>query len=536
MESLKSGKIKMARSFILLVIGLVALSACVEAETLPPARSSITYGLTLEPSGFDPHRNQSSELGIVARQVYDTLVYRHPDTMEIVPGLASSWAISDDGLVYTFTLRQGVIFHDGTPFNAQAVAANLDRIINPATASQRARFMLGSFQQYTIIDDYTIQLILATPYVPLLDSLAQVYLAIASPAALNAYTPETYQFHQVGTGPFRFIEYVPGDRIVLRRSDTYTWGPDFYGANSGQAGLIDEIIFRFYRDESTRAAALQAGDAQIMGEMPPIDARALTGNSEIQLIPTDIPGQPLQFLINTALPPTDDLAVRQALLYATNRSAIIDRVYQSFSPIAWGPLSSPTLYFNRDVMSSYSADAVQARTLLESAGYSDANNDGLFDNLELRMIVPSWGRVPQVAELIRLQWREVGIDLELMPVAGFPALQEAVNEGQYHLVSFDTPGYDPAFLSDYFVTGGVRNYSAFSDPDLDNVLVAAVQEAVPGVRRAMVAEVQRYIMEQALIIPIREYVNINAADASIRGLRFDPYGWFPLLNDVYIER
>src|SRR5688572_929508 len=137
-----------------------------------PARHRIVYGLTFEPSGFDPHIQASSELGIVLRQVYDTLVYRDPTTGEFVPGLATGWTVSDDGLLYTFTLRQGVKFHDGTTFNAQSVASNLDRVIDPATASQKAKFMLGPYLDNEIVDEYTIRLRLAEPYTPLLDSLS----------------------------------------------------------------------------------------------------------------------------------------------------------------------------------------------------------------------------------------------------------------------------------------------------------------------------------------------------------------------------
>jgi peptide/nickel transport system substrate-binding protein len=202
-------------------------AACGPANQTP-ARHSITYGLTLSPSGFDPHINQSAEIGIVLRQVYDTLVYRDPTTNEIVPGLATGWSVSDDSLTYTFTLRSDVSFHDGTPFNAQAVAANLDRIASPNTRSQKALFLLGPYAGYEVVDEYTIRIRLTEPYSPLLDSLAQFYLGIASPTALAEHSLSRYQFHQVGTGPFAFIEYIPEDRIVLRRNPAYAWGPAFY--------------------------------------------------------------------------------------------------------------------------------------------------------------------------------------------------------------------------------------------------------------------------------------------------------------------
>ena len=225
------GKVKMQLKRMALVCAvLFTLAACL--PELQSRESSagrrLVYGLTLQPSGFDPHIHRSSELGIPLRQVYDTLVYRNPTTREIVPGLAREWTISADGLRYTFNLREGVTFHDGTPFNAQAVAANLDRITDPATASQRAVFMLGPYTGYELLDNYTITLILSAPYSPLLDSLAQVYLGIASPTALSEYSINRYQFHQVGTGPFLFVELVPGERVVLRRNPDYAWGPSFY--------------------------------------------------------------------------------------------------------------------------------------------------------------------------------------------------------------------------------------------------------------------------------------------------------------------
>ena len=203
------------KTILVLFLCAVAVTSSVLSQE-DQSTHRIVYGLTLQPSGFDPHIHASSELGIPLRQVYDTLIYRDPETQGFAAGLAMDWVVSSDGLSYTFTLRQDVQFHDGTPFNAQAVAVNLDRISNPATGSQKALFLLGPYTGYEIVDDYTIRILLSEPYSPLLDSLSQVYLGIASPTALAQYTNDTYQFHQVGTGPFRFVEYVPGDRLVIQ--------------------------------------------------------------------------------------------------------------------------------------------------------------------------------------------------------------------------------------------------------------------------------------------------------------------------------
>lgn len=523
---------------IAVLSALLLITSCgtVDQGATATPLNRIVYGLTLQPSGIDPHINASSELGIPLRQVYDTLVYRDPETREFTAGLASAWQISTDQLTYRFTLRHDVTFHDGTPFNAQAVASTLDRISNPESGSQRAVFMLGTYAGYTIIDDFTIDIHLSEPYSPLLDSLSQVYLGIASPKALAEYSRDRYQFHQVGTGPFRFVEYIPGERIVLRRNTDYSWGPEFYG-ESPAAGF-DEIEFRFYTDTATRSLALTSGEVQVMGELPPLDARTLTNNSAIQLKQTPIPGQPLQFLINTRRFPTDNLAIRQALLYATNRDAIVDSIFQRFSPVAWGPLSANSLYFNRQLIGSYEQNSAQAQTLLASAGYSDSNNDGILDigglDLEISMIVPPWGSVPEVAQLLQDQWRTIGVKVRFDPVPTFNVLRERVESGEYNLVAYYTFGLDPVLLNQFFMTGGSTNWSQYSDPELDRLLTDAAREVEPAIRNSLYAQAQQIIMNAALILPIRDYVNINGADAGLQDFTFDAYGWFPLLNRMTV--
>ncbi len=520
-------------ALVLLCLTIFIITGCT-SEKNDTAVNSIVYGLTLEPSGIDPHIYQSSELGIVLRSVYDTLVYRDPDTLQIISGLANSWELSEDGLIYTFFLREGVTFHDGTPFNAQAVGANLDRIVDPETASQKARYMLGPYTNYEIVDDYTIRIVLAEPYTPLLDALSQVYLGMASPTAFAEYSRNRYQFYQVGTGPFRFVEYVPNDRIVIRRVDNYTWGPAFYDTPTENS--VDEIVFRFFEDEATRLLAIESGDVDVMGELPPTDARALSGNSQISLYPVDVPGQPLQFMFNTQQFPTDNGVVRQALIIATNRNAIVDTIFQGFSASAWGPLSEGTLYYSRQMVGVYEHNAEQAREMLASQGFTDADNNGYLDtadgDIQVTLIVPPWGRMPQVVQLIQDQWRDVGVRAVLDQVPNFNLLTEAVNSGEYNLVSFDTPGIDPAFLNDYFITGGVRNWTGFSSPELDSILQQAVGITDENQRRALYLDAQRIIMNNALILPIREYRNLNAANERIENLQFDAYGWFPILNNV----
>lgn len=525
------------RRLVLVIVSLSLLVGCVaQSEDAAAPTNSIVYGLTLSVSGIDPHINQSSELGIVLRQVYDTLVYRDPQTKAFVPGLASSWTVSSDGLTYTFNLRDDVTFHDGEKFNAQAVVANFDRILAPQTNSQRAKFLLGDIESYTASGTHTFTLRLRTPYSALLDGLSQVYLGIASPKALEAYKDDImrYQYHQVGTGPFRFVEYLPEERIVLRRNPDYAWKPSFYGELPENA--VDEVVFRFFRDPATRLSALETNTAQIMGELLPTDARLASSNSRLQLIPVPIAGQPLQFYFNTRLDPTSDLRVRQALLYAANRTLIVESVFQGFSPQAWGALAQVTDYYSPSVVGTYAYNTLAAQQLLDQAGYADNDGDGVLDRsgrpLEIVVIQPPWGLLPQVTQLLQDQWQEVGVRVIVKPVTGFTALLEQVTQGEYHLVAFDSSGLDPALLTARFSSNSPTNWTGYSDPVLDNLLQAAQQTTDTARRAELYAQIQDIIAQQALTLPIRDYVNLNAAVREIQGLRFDAYGWFPILYGV----
>lgn len=520
--------------FICLCVLLVGCNAVGESAIPTETPSRIVYGLTLSPSGFDPHRNESAELGIVMRQVYDTLVYRDPTNGNFVAGLATEWTVSDDRLTYTFKLREGVRFHDNTIFDAIAVGATLDRITNPDTRSSRALTLLGPYNGYEIIDRYTIAINLSEPFSPLLDSLSQVYLGIASPTQLARYSVERYQYYQAGTGPYKLVSYVPDDHLILERNPDYAWGPAFY-----QPAEIDVIEYRFYTTPATRFTALESDDVQIIGEIPPLTARTETGNSQIQIMPTAIPGQPLQYLINTQQFPTDNLTFRQALLFGTNRRGIVDAVFQGFSPVAWGPITSNTLYYSRAVEERYAYDSTQARALLASIGYVDADSNGFLDHeggdLQLRVIMPTWGSIPDVTQLIQEQWRDLGIRVVIETVPDAPTLFAQVQEGNYNLVAFHTFGLDPAFLNSYFVTNGSRNWSRFSDATLDQILRDAVRQLEPGTRNNLYTQAQQIIMDNALILPIREYVNLNTTSIRIEGLQFDPYGWFPLMANVRLR-
>lgn len=506
------------------------VAACGGASAEP---TSLTYGLTLAPSGIDPHLNASAELGIPLSSVYDTLVFLDPESGQFVPGLAEGWTISEDGLVYTFNLRQDVIFHDGTVFNAEAVRANLEYILNPDNHSQKAASMLGPLDRVEVVGESTVALHLRTPYAPLLDSLSQVYLGMASPAALETWGPTDYQFHQVGTGPYRFVEYVPNDHLTLERNPDYAWGPSIYHQDQPR---IDRITFLFYEDPATRALALENGEVDIIGEVPLRDAIRLSESGGFTLTPVSIPGQPLQFLFNTRLAPTDDPLVRQALIEGVDRASIVQTVFGEYSPVAQGPLSAVTLGFAPEYpYPEY--DPASALSLLEAAGWVDDDNDGLRTRngqpLSLRIIAPNWGQNPDVAQLIQAYWEMLGADASLEVAAGFGPLKDLQSGGQYNAIGINFFGTDPDLLRSFYASDGLYNWAQISDPAIDDLLVSASQMSLdPQGRLERYAQFAERLREESLLLPIRDYVNLVVTDSRVQDLRYSAEGWFPLLIDL----
>jgi peptide/nickel transport system substrate-binding protein len=466
--------------------------------------------------------------------VYDTLVYKDPETGEHVSGLAERWDISDDGLTYTFHLCQGVTFHDGTVFDAEAVRFNLERITSPDLSSQMARYMLGPYERTEVKDEYTVLIHLSEPFAPLLDSLSQVYLGMASPAAVEQWGSE-YQLHQVGTGPFIFAEYVPGDHLLLRRNPDYDWGPPVYQHETAQ---VDEVEFRFFTDPATRSPALETGEADVMGEIPPQDIARLEKSADFRIEPAPIPGVSLMFFMNTTRPPLDDVNVRQALLYGTDRQAIISTIFRDTSPVAYGPLTAISAGYEPAVQQYYLHDSTQAEALLDKAGWSDTDGDGIRDKdgepLILDVYLMGWGYMPEVGQLLAAQWSELGVNVNSQ-IVSYPEALQVAGEGQHHLIPFNLSGSDPDILRKFFHSQARFNWAKVNNPKLDDQLETAARTSDWAERAALYSQVQRQVMDQALVIPIRDYVNLNGVSNNIQGLSFDSQGWFPWLIDVTAE-
>lgn len=493
----------------------------------------MSYGLTLSPSGIDPHINASAELGIPLSSVYDTLVFQDPDTGDFVPGLAQSWTISPDALTYTFELREDVVFHDGTEFNASSVEANLNYIVNPDHLSQKAVIMLGPFERVEVLSEFSVAIHLSEPYAPLLDSLSQVYLGMASPSALEKWGPTEYQFHQVGTGPYRFVEYIPNDHLILKKNPDYAWAPSVYREN---IAAIDEIVFKFYEDPATRSFALETGEIDIIGEIPHQEVERLLETGEFEFHPVPIPGQPTEFFFNTSKTPTNDARLREILITALDRQFIVETLFGAYSPVAEGPLSHQLFsYTTTSLYPDYDPDFAVEQ--LDELGWrieldsQVRSKDGT--PLEISIIAPTWGSNSEVAQLMSATWENLGIQVSIEIAPGFGPLRQLQDSGEYHLIGINFFGTDPDLLSSFYSTDGYYNWSGQGDAEVDKLLSRAKAATHNAQERELYySQISEMIRDQAILIPIRDYVNLVVVRSDILGLRFSPQGWFPYLIDL----
>jgi peptide/nickel transport system substrate-binding protein len=458
-------------ALIVVACGPAAAPTGVETPaTQPPAASTeappteapaVESGGTLvwanwpDPDTLDPHATVSSWVANQIMNLYDTLLWRGPD-QDLYPGLANSWEVSDDGMTYTFYLREGVTFHDGTPFNAEAVKYNFDRIKSGAAArvmgSAAANDLIGSYESAEVIDDLTVALHFAEPYPAFLDAVSSHYLSIVSPTAVEKWGDD-FGKHPVGTGPFMLEEYVPQDHLTLVRNPDYNWAPSFM-EHQGPA-YLDKVIHRFVEEAGTRVAMLESGEAQLVSRANAEDVARLGSDPDYVLEVGYGGGLPHGYFPNASKYPTNDIRVRQALLYGTNRELLCQTLWNNFNPPAYGPLSPATWGYDSAVEQMYPYDPEKAKELLEEAGWT-VGSDGIRvdkDGNRLHLLIQSIVSADMSAayEFQQAELKDIGIETEVVTMdsaatndictAGTPALPVHRPDGVGDYVRFPERGH-----------------------------------------------------------------------------------------------
>lgn len=497
---------------------------------------TLTYAYLLKPRSLDPNVWTGRSDNDIMRQMFDSLIYS-PAPDEYVPWLAESWTISDDGLVYTFKLREDVLFHDGTPLNADAVNATYERILDPETASLQVG-NLGPFDRVEVLGEFEFALHLTEPFAPLLANLSSTALAPGSPAAFEALGDD-YALNAVGTGPFMFEKWEGNDLYLLPNPD-YNWAPE--GWDHQGAPYLDQVIFREVAEPATRMVTLQTGEANIT-HYPVLDEVASYEEQGFAVHRVDTPGFAKTMPINIHFAPTDDLLVRQAVLYGINRQQVVDLIQAGLADVAYGPLTRASFGYDPAVEEMYAYDPAQAAALLDEAGWVDSNGDGIREkdgqNLTATMIMFDSGVNKATAELVQAMLMELGFEASL-DVTAYDAFATRVTDGTFNFAEMNWTALDPhlvlfnMFYSTEANGGGQFNRSKIEDPALDDLIDRGRTATDPAERAEIYSEIQLYVMDNALVLPLWNNSWITLTAPEVQGLTFDLEGR-PLLYNVWVE-
>jgi peptide/nickel transport system substrate-binding protein len=501
-------------------LALVALLALGLLLGLANAQRTLVIGQHLEFVSLDPHRTSSPLDGILLGGVFDTLITRDGVTGVMYPHLATSWSVSDDGLVWTFQLRDDVVFHDGEPFDAAAAAFNFQRIIDPATQSQNARFDVGPLVEARAAGSHTLELVFSQPYGPLPSALAQYPFGMVSPKAARELGQDLGR-RPVGTGPYRFVEWVDGQSVTIERNPAYAWGNAMF---QGDAVHFDRITFRFIAEHSTRAAALRTGELDVAIWLPARDFVEFARDSRFVTHSSSRWGYPPASLhVNVSKAPTDDVLVRRALIHATDMDLIIEVVYEGMVPRSGGMVSITDTFYEPAAGEMYPFDPERAAALLDEAGWTRGADGFRYRNGErLRIVYLTLPPFAAEAEVIEAEWRRIGIDVEVLVQAN-PQQQATAQASTHNVVYSSWGGFDPSSLRGRFGSeniGSGWNFSFYNNPAVDELFRRSVAETDPAKRAEIFSELQMTLMGDAVLIPLNNTSVLTAARAGITG--FEP--------------
>ena len=432
----------MAKRFLIVLAALliVALAAAcnpvttggMQEEAAPDSMMGGTLRIALpaDITSLDLHKTSRGDDALLVGQWFNATLITQNSDGEFIPYLAESWEFSDDGLTWTFHLRDDVTFHNGDALTAHDFVWTYERSQDPDLASPGTGRRLASLT-FEASDDYTLQLYFASPTISLLQFITWGYMAPMSQRAVEELGAE-YELNPVGTGPYKVTEVRPGEGVTLERWDEYNWGPAFFeGANTGPYNF-DSIEFSILPEEATRIAALESGDIDFVnGISNPLDVAILeAAGVTVQQAPF---GQVRLVYMQNHVPPFDDVRVRQAFNLAVNREEITQIVTDGADQISRGPISPGMVGYDAETEAEcgYYFDLDRAKELMQEAGYT-YGDDGMLstpdgDSFSLTLIAETVDSGTAYAEVLQSLWRELGVDVQielLEPSLLYPRLTE----------------------------------------------------------------------------------------------------------------
>jgi peptide/nickel transport system substrate-binding protein len=465
---------------------------------------------------LDPHKGTDiPSANVYHGKIYEGLV-KQDENMDIQPALATEWEKLDE-LTWEFKLREGVKFHDGTDFTADAVKKTIERVLDPEVASSRAK-LFEMITEIKIVDDYTIQFITEYPFAPLLANLSHYSGGIISPKAMEEHGDQLGQ-NPTGTGAFKFDSWTPGAEIRLVKNDDY-WG---------DKAKVDSVVFKVIPEDATRIAMVETGEAHLAEPVPVTEVERIEASPTMKL--NRSAGLGIDYIgFNMNKKPYDDIRVRQAINLAVDTDMIIQGVYNNVGSTATAPMG-PGVWGHNPDLEAWGYDVEKAKELLKEAGYADGFETTIWTNDNKERI--------DVAEVVQSQLKGVGINAEIK-VVEWGAYLEATANGEHDMFILGWSNmtgdadYNQYFLFHSEAHGNVGNRSFYSNPRVDELIELGRRETDPAKRLEIYKEAQAIEMEEAPMIFLRNDENLVAVGEGVEGFWMHPAGTH-MITDVTIK-
>jgi len=503
------------------MLALLALALMLPGGTLAGQSDTLVWGRGGDSVNLDLAQATDGESIKAGIQVLENLVIFNKDSMDVEPQLAESWTVSDDGLTWTFKLRKGVKFHDGEPFNAQAVYDSFARIIDekhPLHSYGKWRYLslsLKPVEEINVVDDYTIQLVTEKPYAPLLNNLALWLCPILSPKAMHHYKDQIGQ-HPVGTGPFKFVDWVKDNQIVFERNEDY-WG---------EKAKVKRIVLRSIPEPSARLMALQSGAVDIADDLDPDSIGIVASDPNLAMIKR--PSVNVGYLaLNTAKPYLANPKVRQGLSHAIDKNAIVQAIFQGMAIPAKNPYA-PSIWGYNDAIVPYEYDPKKAKQLLEEGGF-DFNRE-----LTLWAMPVSRAYMPdpvKTAELLQAYFAAAGVKTKIVRMDWGAYLSKTSN-GEHDMCMLGWLGgnADPDnFLygllsADTAETPGASNVALWKNEAFTELCKTAQKTFDKAERAKLYVEAQEIAHAEAPWIPLVHTTIVRCYNKNLSDVPLRPNG------------
>ncbi|MCS5722175.1 ABC transporter substrate-binding protein [Herbiconiux sp. CPCC 203407] len=511
-----------------LVAAAVVLSGCSNpagaedtqaAAGEPQYGGDLVVGLYLEPLALDPHRQGYWETYRVSNNIFEGLTREDTtDTTgptEIQPALATDWSVSDDGTTWTFDLRDGVTFHDGSDWNAEALDKNVRRISDPTyefydeSSAAKLKQWFGTLTSGTVVDDDTYQFAFSKPFLGFPRILAQsmATLTIGNPAVWEQYGNDGFADHPEGTGPYKFVSRTVGDRIELEKNEEY-WGDEPY---------VDTITFRIIPNNQTRLASLLSGELDLISYVQPEDVETLEAQGF--QVPEGTGSSLLYISYNFTNPAFEDVRVRQALIHGLDRQKLADELYNGYAEPQYSFQPPGNEAYDPEVR-DFEYDPEKAIALLEEAGYGEGD-------LAFTIVVDVANQ--NTAEWLQSQYKEIGVDVEIVSLDRTSYIARAYGPEENDGLSLDEYGGTYAeWLSQGFAGLAGKGLDPADFPEITGAIDAAASTADPDARIDLWKSAEETLRNEAVVIPTVNLTRYYALGSNVEGFVWPATNWYDL--------